>query len=92
LLVFSFEAAFWAATPPQNSAELLRLVQTIPLPNVKGRIDHMDVDVKGRRLFVSGLENDRVEEAGVACSAIQSIRAAFVAKTRRQQEVDYARQ
>ena len=24
----------------------LRLVQTIPLPNVKGRLDHMDVDVK----------------------------------------------
>ena len=27
----------------------LRLVQTIPLPNVKGRLDHMDVDVKGKR-------------------------------------------
>src|SRR5882762_2499961 len=40
---------------------LLRLVQTIPLPNVKGRIDHMDVDVKGKRLFVAGLENGSVE-------------------------------
>jgi hypothetical protein len=39
----------------------LRLVQTIPLPNVKGRIDHMDVDVKGKRLFVAGLENGSVE-------------------------------
>ena len=26
--------------------ESLRLIQTIPMPNVKGRIDHMDVDVK----------------------------------------------
>lgn len=37
----------------------LRLVQTIPMQNVKGRIDHMDV--KGRRLFVAGLENGSVE-------------------------------
>jgi DNA-binding beta-propeller fold protein YncE len=39
----------------------LRLVQTIPMPNVKGRIDHMDEDVKGKRLFVAGLENGSVE-------------------------------
>jgi hypothetical protein len=39
----------------------LRLVQTIPMPNVKGRIDHMDVDVKGKRLFVAGLENGSME-------------------------------
>jgi len=40
---------------------LLRLIQTIPMPNVKGRIDHMDVDVQGKRLFVAGLENGSVE-------------------------------
>jgi DNA-binding beta-propeller fold protein YncE len=39
----------------------LRLVQTIPMPNVKGRIDHMDVDAKGKRLFVAGLENGSLE-------------------------------
>jgi len=39
----------------------LRLIQTIPMPNVKGRIDHMDVDVQGKRLFVAGLENGSVE-------------------------------
>ncbi len=44
-----------------QSAAPLRLVQTIPMPNVKGRIDHMDVDVKGKRLFVAGLENGSVE-------------------------------
>jgi len=44
-----------------QSAAPLRLVQTIPLPNVKGRIDHMDVDVKGKRLFVAGLENGSME-------------------------------
>ena len=47
-------------TTAQEKAPL-RLVQTIPMPNVKGRIDHMDVDVKGRRLFVAGLENGSVE-------------------------------
>jgi DNA-binding beta-propeller fold protein YncE len=39
----------------------LQLVQTILMPNVKGRIDHMDVDVKGKRLFVAGLENGSLE-------------------------------
>src|SRR5436853_6752417 len=41
--------------------EYLHLVQTIPMPNVKGRIDHMDVNVKGKRLFVAGLENGSLE-------------------------------
>jgi len=41
--------------------EPLRLVQSISMPNVKGRLDHMDVDVKGKRLFVAGLENSTLE-------------------------------
>jgi DNA-binding beta-propeller fold protein YncE len=44
-----------------ESNELLRLVQTISIPKVKGRLDHLDVDVKGQRLFVSALENGTVE-------------------------------
>jgi DNA-binding beta-propeller fold protein YncE len=39
----------------------LRLVQTIPISNVEGRLDHMDVDVKGMRIFVAGLENGSLE-------------------------------
>src|SRR5438132_5636812 len=39
----------------------LRLVQIISLPNVKGRLDHIDVDIKGKRLFVAGLENGTFE-------------------------------
>jgi hypothetical protein len=39
----------------------LKLIQQIPLPNVKGRIDHMDADVRGKRLFVAGLENGTLE-------------------------------
>src|SRR5882757_2138784 len=35
----------------QNTAPL-KLVQKIPMPGVQGRMDHMTVDVKGKRLFV----------------------------------------
>ena len=30
-----------------QESSALRMVQTIPLPNVEGRIDHLAVDVKG---------------------------------------------
>jgi DNA-binding beta-propeller fold protein YncE len=39
----------------------LRFVQTIPLPGVDGRIDHLAVDVAGQRLFVAALGNNTVE-------------------------------
>src|SRR5947208_16594539 len=45
----------------EGGKQPFRLVKTIPLPNVKGRLDHMDVDVKGKRLFVAGLENGTSE-------------------------------
>src|SRR5215467_11071425 len=41
--------------------EPLQLEKTIELPDVQGRIDHMSVDVKGQRLFVSALGNNTVE-------------------------------
>jgi DNA-binding beta-propeller fold protein YncE len=39
----------------------LQLKQTIPLPGVEGRIDHLDVDISGQRLFVCALGNNTVE-------------------------------
>src|SRR5437016_12716983 len=39
----------------------LVLVATIPMPEVKGRIDHLDVDAKGNRLFIAALGNNTVE-------------------------------
>ena len=39
----------------------LKLEQTIPLPDVRGRIDHMSLDAAGQRLFVSALGNNTVE-------------------------------
>jgi DNA-binding beta-propeller fold protein YncE len=39
----------------------LSLVQTIRLPNVTGRIDHLGVDKNGERLFVAELGNNSVD-------------------------------
>jgi DNA-binding beta-propeller fold protein YncE len=38
-----------------------RLKQTIPLPNVEGRLDHFAFDAVGERLFVCALGNNSVE-------------------------------
>ena len=49
------------ASAQATASQPLRLMQTISLPNVKGRLDHIDVDLKGKRLFVAGLENGTFE-------------------------------
>ena len=62
LVAASLLIAFGVVALSQDGGKRpLRLVQTISLPNVKGRLDHMDVDVKGKRLFVAGLENGTFE-------------------------------
>jgi len=42
--------------PMATMSGLLRLVQTIPLPT-EGYMDHLAVDVKGQRLFITGEAN-----------------------------------
>lgn len=54
LLIFAVST--WA-----QASQPLRLEKAIELPEVQGRIDHMSVDVKGERLFVSALGNNTVE-------------------------------
>jgi len=63
LLAGVLPAGFLAGAGASLAAqtEALRLVQTIPLANVEGRIDHFGVDVQGQRLFVSALENNTLE-------------------------------
>src|ERR1051325_9090464 len=54
----------WLAWVPGLCAQTrapLKLVGNIPMPEVRGRIDHLSVDVKGQRLFVSALGNNTVE-------------------------------
>lgn len=41
--------------------QTLQLQQTIPLPGVEGRIDHLDLDAAGERLFICALGNNSVE-------------------------------
>src|SRR5215469_4440151 len=58
ILMILLSASVLAAaqtTPP------LHLEKTVELPDVQGRIDHMSVDAKGQRLFVSALGNNTVE-------------------------------
>ncbi len=44
----------------------LKLLQTIPLPGVKGRFDHFTIDTKGQRLFVAALGNNTLEVLDLA--------------------------
>jgi DNA-binding beta-propeller fold protein YncE len=39
----------------------LVLEQSIPLPNVQGRIDHLDVDIKGQLVYIAALGNNSLE-------------------------------
>lgn len=52
----SFETA-----SPASGGTTLRLIQTIPLQGVEGRIDHLSVDLKDQRLFIAALGNNTVE-------------------------------
>jgi DNA-binding beta-propeller fold protein YncE len=47
----------------------LKLVKTVPLPDVKGRIDHLAIDTHGKRLFVAALGNNSVEVLDLIASA-----------------------
>ena len=50
-----------AALVKLQATQPLSLEKTIELPDVQGRIDHMSIDVKGQRLFVSALGNHTLE-------------------------------
>ena len=46
---------------PASGGATLKLIQTVPLQGVEGRIDHLSVDIQGQRLFVAALGNNTVE-------------------------------
>src|SRR2546425_5704950 len=52
---------FLAGVALSGSAAPLRLVQTIPLGGVEGRIDHMALDASEQRLFLVALGNNTIE-------------------------------
>src|SRR5882757_7617101 len=53
--------ACFAAPASAQEKQVLRLVQTIPVPGVKGRLDHMGIDLDQKRLFVAATTNNTVE-------------------------------
>jgi len=54
----------------QGTEPLVKLTQTIALPRVSGRIDHLDVDLSGQRLFVAALGNNTVEIIDLAAEKV----------------------
>ena len=59
--IFLLGLTLFAARVQAEESAALRSVQTIPLPSVEGRIDHMAADLKGQRLFIAALGNNTVE-------------------------------
>jgi DNA-binding beta-propeller fold protein YncE len=68
----------FAARAQAQQAKPLWLVESIPLSNVEGRIDHFGLDFKNWRLFVSALGNNTVEvldlRAGKRIHTIRGLR------------------
>src|SRR5690348_8798507 len=54
LLVISLVSAL-VITARGQDASPLKLVQKVPMPNVQDRLDHLGVDVPGKRLFIAAL-------------------------------------
>jgi hypothetical protein len=50
-----------AARAQAQASAPLKLIQTIPLPNVPGALDHMAIDVQRQRLFVPAEQHQTVE-------------------------------
>ena len=63
----------------EHDASPLQLKQTFPLPGVEGRIDHLDVDLGGGRLFACAVGNNTVEvidlRQGTRVHTISGLRA-----------------
>lgn len=59
-----------APIDPRSAQSPLHLVRVIPLPDVRGRIDHLAVDTEGGRLFVAELGNGTVDEVDLASGKV----------------------
>lgn len=59
-----------AASANAEAAALLALHATIPLPHTSGRIDHLDIDLARRRLFVAELGNGSVDVIDLASHTV----------------------
>jgi DNA-binding beta-propeller fold protein YncE len=60
-LIAALILGFSVSVASAESGVALKLVQSIPLPGIDGRIDHLSIDVKGRRAFLAALAKNTVE-------------------------------
>jgi hypothetical protein len=73
--VIAFGIAAFSAVAEERP--LLRLVQTIPLPGVQGRLDHMAVDLQQKRLFVAAVANGSLEVVDLSAGKVINSLAGF---------------
>jgi hypothetical protein len=70
----------FAVNTPAREPEALKLVQTIPLPGVAGRLDHLALDLERKRLFVAAVANGTLEvldlQAGKVINTLTGIKDA----------------
>lgn len=57
-----------------QSSSPLKLVQTISLPGVEGRIDHMALDETRGQLFIAALGNDSLEVVNLRTRTVRSLK------------------
>src|ERR1700686_1013415 len=69
IVAFSIQVCAQKDPPPHSAAPLV-LTGAIPLPNVKGRIDHFAFDPTHNRLFVSALGNNTEEIIGIGAQTV----------------------
>src|SRR6202165_2570482 len=67
----------FAAPASAQEKQALRLVQTIPLPGVTGRLDHMGVDLENKRLFVAASGNNTLEVVDLTAGKVTKSLAGF---------------
>jgi len=60
-LIVALILGFSISVASAETEVALELVQSIPLPDIDGRIDHFSIDVKGRRAFLAALAKNTVE-------------------------------
>jgi YVTN family beta-propeller protein len=61
VLILSLAGISDVSLGQSGAGELLKLETTIPMAEVRGRIDHLSIDLKGQRLFVAALGNNSLE-------------------------------